>query len=355
MKWELIKRKALENLELRQEDLLSVLESSDGEILELVAAARKVRERYFGQQVKLQYLINVKSGLCPEDCKYCSQSKISKAPIQKYPILSTREIEVLAKRGLEAGASKVCLVASGDRPSEKEIAQLSKAVQTLKTQYPEIELCASLGLVNKNGADDLKQSGLETYNHNINTSEAYYPEICSSHSYQDRIETIQAVQDAGMHICSGVIAGLGETNEDLVQMATDLRKLKADFIPVNFLVPVEKTPFEGKQELTPVKCLKILAMMRFANPTREIRIAGGREYHLGSLQPLGLYIANAIFIGDYLTTKGQTAALDLAMIQDMGYSVQDRPGNFVNDFFVAHPELRGNVGGVIASLAARIL
>ncbi len=347
-KWNLLERKAIENQELRQEDLLAILESSDSDVLSLVESTRRVRERYFGRKVKLQYLINIKSGLCSEDCHYCSQSKVSKAPIQKYSLMSPQEILACAKRGVEAGATKVCLVASGETPSLKEIAQLEDAIPALRKTVPEIELCASLGILDEVQAKALRSAGIDTYNHNFNTSEEFYKEICTTHSYADRVRTVTNVRQAGMHICSGIIAGMGESPLDLVKAALALKQVGADHIPVNFLIPIEKTPLAEVRELTPMHALRILAMMRMANPTKELRIAGGREVHLRSLQPLGLMLADSIFIGDYLTTKGQTAAMDLAMIRDLGYTIKGRPDNFINQFFSAHPDLQNGIGTVLA-------
>jgi biotin synthase len=162
---------------------------------------------------------------------------------------------------------------------------------------------------------------VDKVNHNLNTSDNYYGEICSTHTYDDRISTLRAVRNAGMELCSGGIVGMGEQHGDVVRMAFALRDLKVESIPVNFLNPITGTPLAGEGKLNPRYCLKVLAMFRFANPTSEIRIAGGRELHLGSLQPLGLYAANSIFVGDYLTTKGQAPAADYKMIEDLGFIV----------------------------------
>jgi len=346
-KWEVVEKKALRNEPLRREDLLSVLNSSDDEILSLVDSARKVREKFFGKKVKLQYLINVKSGLCAEDCRYCSQSKLSRAPIKKYSLLSTGEIKARAIEGLALGAAKICLVASGDGPTPREFESLSRSVRELKKDYPELDLCASLGHLEGKAARVLKNSGLETYNHNINTSSSFYQEICTTHTYADRLKTIDEAAKAGFHICSGVLVGMGEKDEDIVEMALFLREKNVDFIPVNFLIPVEKTPMAGHRQLTPFHCLRILALMRLANPTKEIRIAGGREVHLRGWQPLGLMIADSIFIGDYLTTKGQKPLFDLEMIRDLGYAVRDRPDGFIDKLLDGPSALRSEVGRVL--------
>jgi biotin synthase len=158
-------------------------------------------------------------------------------------------------------------------------------------------------------------------NHNLNTSESHYADICSTHTFADRLATLHAVRDAGMEMCSGGIIGMGEQHADVVDLAITLRDLGVQSIPVNFLNPIDGTPLAGQRELDPRYCLKVLAMFRLVNPDREIRIAGGRELHLASLQPLGLYAANSIFVGDYLTTKGQAPEADYQMIRDLGFEV----------------------------------
>ncbi len=327
--WGSIARKALGNETITREEALSVLQAPDSEIMGIVAAAEKVRQKYFGKRVKLNYLVNVKSGLCPEDCNYCSQSKVSEAPIPKYPLMSPEEIIAQAERGMAVGAKRACLVASGRGPSNREMKEFCSSVETLKQKYPNLEVCACLGLLSEGQADQLKESGVHAYNHNINTSEKHYAKICDTHTYNDRLDTVQKAQSAGLSSCSGVLAGMGETDDDLVDMAFVLREKGAHSIPVNFLVAIERTPLAGMHRLTPQKCLKILAMFRFVNPTPEIRVSGGREVHLRHLQPLGLMVANSIFIGDYLTTEGQSPRADLEMIRDLGYTVEGQSDDFL--------------------------
>ena len=163
---------------------------------------------------------------------------------------------------------------------------------------------------------------MDAYNHNLNTSANYYSSVCTTHTYQDRIDTVNVAKENGLSSCSGCLFGMGEKEEDILQLASAMRQMKADSIPLNFLIPIQGTPLGDKRELTPQKCLKILCLFRFLNPKSEIRIAGGREVQLRWLQPLGLYVANSIFIGDYLTTKGQKPEADLAMIQDMGFEIE---------------------------------
>jgi len=325
-----IEKKALANQLLSDAEALSVLTSSNSELLELVGSAKRVREKFFGKKVKLNYLVNVKSGLCPEDCHYCSQSKDSKAPIEKYPLLTAEEIIAQSERGMSVGAARACLVASGRGPSGKELDEFCQSVKKLKEKHPRLEVCACLGLLESGQAEKLKDSGVYAYNHNINTSRSHYEKICGTHTYEDRLRTVEKARNSGMSSCCGVLAGMGEKDQDLVEMALTLREKKVESIPVNFLISIPRTPLENTSLLTPQKCLKILALFRFVNPTAELRIAGGRELNLGALQSLGLMIANSIFIGDYLTTKGQSPKDDLRMIKDLGYKVLGQPPDFLD-------------------------
>ena len=330
--WNQIEQKALKNEALTHEESLEILLSSDDDLMNLITVAKRVREKYFGKRVKLNYLVNVKSGLCPEDCHYCSQSKDSKAPIEKYPLMTPEEVVASVERGLEVGAKRACLVASGRGPGSRELNSFCDSVKSLKEKHPHVEVCACLGLLGEGQADQLKDAGVFAYNHNINTSKAHYEKICGTHDYEDRIDTIEKSKCAGLSSCSGVLAGMGEENSDLVEMALTLREKKAESIPVNFLVSHEKTPLQGLNNLNPQRCLRILALFRLTNPSAEIRIAGGREVHLRHLQPLGLMIANSIFIGDYLTTKGQTPQQDLEMIRDLGYVIEGQPADFLEKY-----------------------
>ncbi|HRX83216.1 MAG TPA: biotin synthase BioB, partial [Pirellulaceae bacterium] len=266
------------------------------------------------------YLMNAKSGLCPEDCSYCSQSKVSDAEIPKYNFLSRDKILEGAKQAYERNSKTYCMVISARGPNEREIAAVEALVPEIKEKY-DLKICACLGLLDQDQADRLKACGVDRVNHNVNTSAEHYKEICTTHTYQDRIDTLNAVRNAGIEICSGGIIGMGEQDIDVVRMALQLHEVRAESIPLNFLIPIEGTPLSGNQDLNPRYCLKTLAMFRFVNPDRELRIAGGREIHLGSMQCLGLYPANSIFVGDYLTTEGQAAEADYKMIEEMGFVV----------------------------------
>lgn len=319
-RWSELADRILEGHRLTTDEALAVLAAPDVELLDVLAAAYRVRHHHFGNRVQLYFLMNAKSGLCPEDCGYCSQSKVSDAEIPRYNLLNAEKLLDGARLAAEQQAKTYCIVISARGPSQREMNAITTIVPQIKARY-DLKICACLGLLTTEQAEQLKACGVDRVNHNLNTSEDHYAEICSTHTYQDRISTLHAVRSAGMEICSGGILGMGEKDLDVVRMAFELRDLRAESIPVNFLNPIEGTPLAGVRQLNPRYCLKVLAMFRLANPSSEIRIAGGREMHLGSLQPLGLYAANSIFVGDYLTTKGQAAEDDFRMIEEMGFEV----------------------------------
>ena len=319
-KWHQLAVQVLEGVDVSVEQAEEILASSNDEVLDLVAAAFRLRQRYFGKTVQLYFLVNAKSGLCPEDCGYCSQSKISSAGIEKYRMLSAEQLLEGARVAAERQSKTYCIVISGRAPSERELAAVETVVPRIKAELG-LKICACLGLLTPAHAARLKSCGVDRVNHNLNTGEEHYAEICSTHTYQDRLQTLNNVREAGRELCSGGIIGLGESHRDLVSMAMDLRKLRTESIPINFLHAIEGTPLQNRNDLTPQDCLRALCMMRFVNPSSELRIAGGREKHLRSLQSLGLYVANSLFVGDYLTTKGQAPEADYQMVKDLGFEV----------------------------------
>lgn len=318
--WMELADRVLDGTPVTADEALAILEAPDDELLEIVAGAYRLRRRYFGKTVQLYFLMNAKSGLCPEDCSYCSQAKGSTAEIPRYNILSREKLLDGARAAYERQSKTYCIVISARGPNEREIKAIETIVPEIKQAY-DLKICACLGLLRPDQAERLKACGVDRVNHNLNTGEAHYGNICSTHTYADRVGTLRAVRDAGLEVCSGGILGMGERPQDLVQMAMHLREFQAESIPLNFLHPVDGTPLAGPTDLTPATCLKALCMFRYVNPTSELRIAGGRELHLRSLQPLGLYPANSIFVGDYLTTSGQPPEEDYRMIEDLGFVV----------------------------------
>jgi biotin synthase len=301
---------------------LALLASSDDDLLDVVAAGGRVRRHYFSNRVKLNLIVNMKSGLCPEDCSYCSQRKGSDADVLKYNWVDPSAAAETADRAIAGGAKRICLVASGRGPSDRDVSRVAETVRVIKERHPGVEICTSLGLLTADRAERLAEAGVFAYNHNLNTSEANYGDICSTHTYADRVETVGVAHMAGLSPCSGAIFGIGESDDEIVDLAFELRKLDPDSVPVNFLIPFEGTPLGGEWQLTPQRCLRILALFRFAFPDSEVRIAGGREIHLRTLQTLGLHLANSIFLGDYLTSEGQAGKADLQMIADAGFVVE---------------------------------
>jgi len=319
-RWHPLAEQVLSGNPLSDEAALAILQSPDVELLDLLAATYRVRHAHFGNQVQLDFLMNAKSGLCPEDCSYCSQSKVSEAEIPKYNLLQPEKLMEGARLAAERKAKTYCIVISARSPNEREMKAVCDIVPRIKEKYG-LDICACLGLLTDEQAQQLKAAGVNRVNHNLNTSEKHYEDICSTHTYEDRRATLRSVRDAGMEMCSGGIIGMGEDDIDIVRMARDLSDLGVHSIPVNFLNPIEGTPLAGNSDLNPRYCLKVLAMFRMMLPDREIRIAGGREMHLRSLQPLGLYAANSLFVGDYLTTKGQPADDDYRMLEDLGFEI----------------------------------
>ncbi len=300
----------------------AILQAADATLPALLRAVFRVRERYCGRRVKICQIRNARSGLCPEDCHYCSQSAISDAAIPRYRLDSVPELLAGARRAVASGAKRYCMVTSGRGPSVNDVDRFIAAAQAIKAEYPTLELCVSLGIMEEEQARTLKSAGVGWVNHNLNTSARHHPEICTTHTYEDRIRTVRNVQRAGLSTCCGGIIGMGETDEDIIDLAFALRELRVDSLPVNFLIPIDGTPFDDRHELTPGRCLRTLCLMRFTNPESEIRVAGGRELHLGWFESLALYPANSIFVEGYLTTPGQAASAAHRMITEMGFEVE---------------------------------
>lgn len=328
--WNQVADRSLSGAVLSREESFAVLNAPDVVILEQLAAAYRVRYHSFGNRVRLHFLLNAQSGLCPEDCHYCSQSKISMAEIEKYPLLSQEKILGAAERAAQLKAGTFCMVISGRSPSESVFGRVLEAVREVKANY-DLKVCACLGLLSQEQTQRLADAGVDRVNHNLNTSENYHSDICTTHKFSDRTSTVQNVKAAGITTCSGGIFGMGESDQDVIDLALSLREMNVTSVPINFLIPIPGTPFEGLQQLNPRRCLRILCLFRFLLPTQEIRIAGGREVHLRSLQPLGLYPANSIFIGDYLTTPGQAVNQDFQMIQDAGFVLESPDGSPLED------------------------
>jgi biotin synthase len=308
---------------LSREEARAVLHWPAGRLGELLEATREVREASHGRRVKLCVLLNAQSGICPEDCNYCSQSKISKAPVEKYKLLPPERIHDDARRAAQAGARRFCIVTAARGPRTQDIEHLSDAVRRIRADAStcDLEICTSLGLMNLDQCHALKEAGVDYVNHNLNTSESHYAKICSTHTYADRVRTLENVQAAGMKTCSGGIVGMGETEDDVLDLAFAVREMNIESIPVNFLLSIQGTKLAGRGDVPADWGLKVLCLMRLLNPGKEVRVSAGRE-RLGERQKDALCAANSLFVDGYLTTPGDHHEDVKAWIEAAGYEVE---------------------------------
>ena len=310
-----------ENKSLSKAEALAILQSTNEELLEVLHAAFHIRNHFYGRTVSLHLLQNAKSGACPEDCSFCSQSKTAQTDVPEYALQTVEEIVNGAAAAIEADALRYCVVTSTRAPSENDLQTLCAAAQQIKIKFPQLELCASMGFLDEKKAKRLCNSGIDRFNHNLETSARFYPSICSTHRFEDRVQTARIVKKAGMDLCSGGLIGMGERLEDRVDLAFELKAVGADSAPINFLDPREGTSLEALSPLTPQDALRTLCMFRFVLREAEVRVAGGREKCLRSLQSLALYPANSIFTNGYLTTDGQGVNIDRQMIYDADFQI----------------------------------
>ncbi len=306
----------------------AVLHAPADELLTLLDAAFRVRRAHWGRRVSLHVLDNAKLGACPEDCGFCSQSSKHASPAGEAPIKSVGELVEGARRAHASRAKRYCMVTATRGPSQRDLDVICEAAQRIKAEL-DIELCASLGLLTEAKAQRLAQSGVDRFNHNLETSERHYDKIVSTHTWRDRVHTVQLAKQAGMDTCCGGIVGLGETEDDLLDLAFALRELDVDSVPVNFLDARPGTPLAGSPLVEPSYALRALCMFRFVHPRTDLRVAGGREITLRALQAFALYPANSIFTHGYLTTGGATAAADHQMIRDAGFELELASGEVV--------------------------
>ncbi len=317
---------ALAGVEPSDELCLRVLTDPALQLLPLLNAAYAVRHERFGNTVQVHILNNAQNGRCPEDCSYCTQAKTSEAGIEPYAIKSEAEVLAEAERAYKAGAHRYCMVFSGRGPSEKRTAVLANYVRRIKETFPSLEVCVSAGLLDDDKARVLAEAGLDRLNHNLNTSRETYGKICTTHTYDDRLSTLMSAKRAGLETCSGMIAGMGETPDELIEVARTLRSVGSESIPVNFLLPFEGNVLDRPAGLTPEYCLRVLCLFRFTNPDAEVRCAAGREFHLRSLEAMCLYPANSLFLDGYLNGKGAERRRTYQMIRDAGFEiVSDQP------------------------------
>ncbi len=302
-----------------REDAFAFAKSSDDELLEVLDAAYRVRRHFHGKTVKIHVLQNAKSGVCPEDCSFCSQSMKYNTNVEQYGMQTVDELVKGARMAAASGAVTYCMVTSTRGPSSREIATVCEAVKQIKSEFPTMGICSSLGLLKPGQAEKLADAGVDRYNHNIESSKRHFETIVSTHKWEDRVNTVKSAKEAGMSACCGGILGMGETIEDWVELAFALRDIGVESVPVNFLDPRPGTPLDEKPRLTPHEALRALSVFRIVNPESDVRVAGGREVTLKHMQPLALYAANSIFTNGYLTTPGADASDDYRMITDAGF------------------------------------
>ena len=290
------------------------------DVIELLSATYALRKKYFDKAVRIHILNNSQNGYCPEDCHYCVQSKDSTVPIEKYTKKDEAQLLKEAENAYKKGAFRYCMVFSGRGPSKKRVEFLSNVIKKIKSKYP-IQVCLSPGIISKEDARILSESGLDRYNHNLNTSESNYHNICTTHTFQDRLDTLSNVNENNIDICSGMIVGMGETDQDIVDVALKLKEVNVKSIPINFYLHMKGNKLGEKPKMSPEKACKIVALFRAFHPKAEIRLAAGREYYLAHMQPLALMAANSLFMNGYLNIKGSDIHDTISMIESSGYTV----------------------------------
>jgi len=288
------------------------------EILDLISVSNRVTRRIRGAEIELCSIINARSGNCSEDCGFCAQSSRFATGAESYPVISPEEALRHAAVMEQAGAQRFSLVTSGRGIPERDFEKALSIFDLLKRETG-LRLCASLGIIDEEKALALKKAGVTMYHHNLETCREFFPRICSTHTYDDRVKTIRSAKKAGLRVCSGGIAGLGETLGQRTDLAFEIRDLGVDSVPINFLTPIRGTPREKVSPLPPMELLHTLAIFRLVLPKALIRLCGGRA-NLRSLQPLAFMAgADGVMIGNYLTTKGQDLQNDLQMLADLGF------------------------------------
>lgn len=313
-----IKQLVLSGKKITKEVALSLV---DEDVEELSKAANEIRIKYCGNVFDICTIINAKSGRCSENCKFCAQSSFYNTNAESYSLLDTEEIVKQAKYNDNRGVLRYSLVTAGKRLTDDELGQAVESIKVVK-EKTNIEVCISMGLLNEEQYKKLKEAGVTRVHNNLETSKSNFINVCTTHSFEDKVKAINAAKSAGLGVCSGGIMGLGETMEDRIDMAISLRNLGVKSVPVNMLNPIKGTPFENNKILTNNDMRKIVAIFRFILPDASIRLAGGR----GLLEDKGracfLSGANAAISGDMLTTSGISIETDLAMIDELGYKVE---------------------------------
>lgn len=319
--WHEFAARSLAGEALSREECRAVLAAPADATLALLDAAFAVRREHFGRTVHIHVLENAKRGSCPEDCSFCSQSKRYGSPGGEGPMKSVEELVDGARRAAASQAKRYCMVTATRGPSGRDLDVICEASRRIKDEF-QLEICASLGLLTPDKAKRLAEAGVDRFNHNLETSERYFGKVVSTHSWDDRVATLRMAKEAGMTTCCGGIVGLGESEDDLIDLALSLRELAVDSVPLNFLDPRPGTPLSAREQITPMYALRALCLFRFLHPRADLRVAGGREVVLRAAQSMALYPANSLFTSGYLTTDGAMPDHDHQMIRDMGFEIE---------------------------------
>ena len=300
-------------------DFIGMEEWSD--VLQLAAEATRIRQRFTGNEVDLCALVNAKAGQCAEDCKFCSQSGHWNTGVTAYPLMEADQIVERARQAKEFGAKRFCIVTATRGLSDRDLPLLCEAIRRVKDETGLVPEC-SLGFVTDEQLEQLKAAGMTRYNHNLETAESHFPDICTAHTYQDRLETLKQLRRHGLEICSGGILGLGESREERLQLAFALAELDVECAPINVLNPRPGTPLEGQAPPDPKEVIKTIAVFRFILPKSRLELGGGREVNLRDFQAMAFLAgANSLIIGGYLTTHGRRPNQDLQLLKDLGFTV----------------------------------
>ncbi|MBW2609976.1 MAG: biotin synthase BioB [Deltaproteobacteria bacterium] len=301
----------------------NLLDIPDKDTFDILPGADIIRGHYFGREIHLCTICNGKSGRCSEDCGFCSQSAFSKTDAPVYPLMGKEELKQGGLYAYETPVNRFSIVTTGKRLPKEEVKAVADAMA--KLDHKRIGKCASLGVLGPDDFQVLKGAGINRYHHNLETAQSFFSKVCTTHKYEERVNTIAAAQRAGLSVCSGGILGMGETDEQILELALSLKELNVDSVPLNFLVPIKGTPMEHAHNITPLRCLKIIALFRYFLPDKEIIICGGREYNLGELHSMIFYAgASGIMTGNYLTTEGRTLQKDLELIEQLGFTVREK-------------------------------
>jgi biotin synthase len=313
-----LKHKALKGTGVSASEALELFIEGAGSSYRVLAAASELREQFKGRNIILCGIINAKSGRCSEDCRFCAQSSHYSTDVPSYPLKPAKQMIAEAVQAKKDGAEFFGIVTSGKTvKTKKEWTEIFRAIEGMN----EIGIfpCASLGMINADRARELKAAGLYRYHHNLETARSFFRNICTTHDYEENVETIRAAKSAGLSVCAGALIGMGEGVTHRIELAADLRKLDVDSVPVNILNPIKGTPLDHLPPLPPMEILMSIAVFRFMLPDKDIKLCGGKEKNLRQLLPLGIIAgANSLMTGNYLTTTGRDSKLDHEMIMDLG-------------------------------------